>query len=78
MSDAKISNNCIISNSVVGPKSILRNGCKVTFGSVLGANVELNKETFVENSLVQSKKPEERNYPLNVKCSFSICLYYSC
>lgn len=59
MSDVKICNDCIVSNSIVGPKSILRNGCKVTFGSVVGANVELNKESFIENSLVQSKRPED-------------------
>ncbi|KRT81753.1 hypothetical protein AMK59_5175 [Oryctes borbonicus] len=59
MSNVKIHNDCFISNSVIGPNSILRSGCKVTFGSVLGANVELNKEMFVKNTLVQSKKPEE-------------------
>lgn len=58
LSDSKICNKCNISNSVVGPKAILKNGCKVTFGSVLGAHVELNENVFVENSLVQSTKPE--------------------
>ncbi|KAI4462592.1 translation initiation factor eif-2b subunit epsilon [Holotrichia oblita] len=59
MSDVKIYNDCIISNSIIGPKSILKSGCKVTFGSVVGANVELNKECFIENSLVQSKRPDD-------------------
>lgn len=55
--DVTIADNSVITYSVIGNKCTLQNNCKVTAGSVLGNGVKLNKESFVENSVVQSTKP---------------------
>ncbi|KAF2879036.1 hypothetical protein ILUMI_27130 [Ignelater luminosus] len=57
-SNTSIGDNCTIKHSVIGSDCILKPGNKVTCGSILGKGVQLPKDKFVEDSLVQSKKPE--------------------
>lgn len=57
-SNTIIGNNCIIRHSVIGSDCVLKPGSKITCGSILGKGVQLPKDKFVEDSLVQSKKPE--------------------
>lgn len=59
MSRVEISSHSVVKDSIVGPKCIISFGCKVMSGCVLGAGVKLESETFIENALVQSRKPED-------------------
>lgn len=54
-----INDNCKITYSLIGFNSNIQANCKVTAGSIIGNKVVLPKESFIENSIIQSTKPED-------------------
>lgn len=56
--NTKICNDVVISHSVIGPICHLKTKSKITFGSILGKGVVVEKETIIENSLVQAVEPD--------------------
>lgn len=56
-----IEDNCKITHSVISYNSHLKNDCMVTAGSVIGSNVILPNDSFIENSIIQSSKPLDCN-----------------
>ncbi|CAH1159671.1 unnamed protein product [Phaedon cochleariae] len=58
-SDCKIADDVIISHSIIGPHCVLNEKSRITAGSILGQDTVIEKNLFVENTLVQSTKPDD-------------------
>ncbi|CAH0560261.1 unnamed protein product [Brassicogethes aeneus] len=58
-SNTKVEDNVTISLSIVGPNCLVKEKSKILAGTVLGKGVQIEKECFVEDALVQSTRPDE-------------------
>ncbi|XP_008192840.1 translation initiation factor eIF2B subunit epsilon isoform X2 [Tribolium castaneum] len=58
LSNTKIADNVIITHSVIGPNCHIKANSRITASSIIGKDVVIENEQFIENSLVQSTQPE--------------------
>lgn len=68
-SGCKIEDNVEISHSIIGPNCTVKTKSKVTAGSIVGEGSIIDKGLFVENSLVQSEKPDDCKYLFFIEIS---------
>lgn len=61
-SNTVIKPGAIITHSIIGPNCILKNKSKVTAGSIVGSGTVIEKDIFIENSLIQAHKPDNCKY----------------
>nr|CAI5869040.1 unnamed protein product [Callosobruchus analis] len=57
-SNTNIEDNVVINHSIIGEHCTIKTGSKIMAGSILGNGCVLEKYTFVENSLLIAKIPE--------------------
>ncbi|XP_068906213.1 translation initiation factor eIF2B subunit epsilon isoform X2 [Tenebrio molitor] len=57
--NTSIDDNVVITHSIVGPNCQIKSKSKITLGSIIGKGVVVEKEGFIENSLVQATEPED-------------------
>ncbi|CAH2009067.1 unnamed protein product [Acanthoscelides obtectus] len=57
-SNTKIEDDVVITHSIIGEHCTVKSKSKITAGSILGNGCVVENDTFVENSLVVAKKPE--------------------
>lgn len=59
--NAVIEDNCTITHSIISYNARVQSNSKITTGSVIGTDVILPKDSFIENSIIQSTKPLDCN-----------------